>query len=241
MHTSIRLGLPLCIALAGCSAIAQSAIPAGGVRTHIEGLDIPTIPNAPFTAKVIVTWDQPLVGGGTISRKYYTMVARDSQGRVHRETREFVPTNSNDEPQLRSFTILDPIAGTRTTCMPVSMNCAVGAYNPRLLLADDGGALPATNGNMTRESLGQKTMDNLPVTGIRETRAGMSGSNGSSRIALSSTDAWYSADLHMDLSVERNNPQMGQVTLTVSDLVRGEPDHSWFALPSGFQVRNAQN
>lgn len=241
MHTSFRLGLPLFIVLAGCSAMAQSAIPAGAVRTHIEGLDIPAIPNAPFSAKVVVTWDQPLVGGGTISRKYFTMVARDSQGRVHRETREFVPTNSNDEPQLRSFTILDPIAGTRTTCMQASMNCAVGAYNPRLLLADDGGALPAGNGNLTRESLGQKTIDDLPVTGIRETRTAMSGSNGSSRIAVSSTDAWYSADLHMDLSVLRNNPQMGQVTLTVSELVRAEPDRSWFAVPSGFAVKNAQN
>ena len=241
MHISFRLGLPLCIALAGCSAMAQSAIPAGAVRTHIEGLDIPAVPNAPFTAKVVVTWDEPLVGGGTISRKYYTMVARDSQGRVHRETREFEPTSSNDEPLLRSFTILDPMAGTRTTCMQASMSCAVGAYNPRLLLSADGGSLPASNGNLTRQSIGQKTIDDLPVTGLRETRTAMSGSNGSRRIAVSYTDAWYSADLQMDLSVLRSNPQMGQVTLTVSDLVRGEPDRSWFALPSGYAVRNPQN
>ncbi len=240
MHTSFRLGLPLCIALATYPAIAQSPIPAGAVRTHIEGLDIPAVPNAPFTGKIVVTWDEPLVGGGTVSRKYYTMVARDSQGRVHRETREFVPSSSNLEPQLRSFTILDPTAGTRTVCMQASMNCAVGAYNPRLLLADDGGALPTGNGNLTRLSLGQKTLNDLPVTGLRETRTSMAGSYGSSRVAVSSTEAWYSADLQMDLSVVRNSPQMGQVTLTVTDLVRGEPDHSWFALPSGYQVRNAQ-
>jgi len=241
MQTSFRLGLPLCIVLAGSCAMAQTAIPAGAVRTHIEGLDIPAVPNAPFTAKVVVTWDEPLVGGGVISRKYYTMVARDSKGRVHRETREFVPSNSNEEPVLRSFTILDPTASTRTTCMQASMSCSVGAYNPRLLLAADGGALPASNGNLTRESLGQKTIDDLPVTGIREMRTGMAGTQGSSRVAISSTDAWYSSDLHMDLSVLRNNPQMGQVTLTVSDLVRGEPDHSWFAVPSGYAVRKASN
>jgi hypothetical protein len=241
MYTSIRLGLPLCLALAGSTLMAQSAIPAGAVRTHIEGLNIPAVPNAPFTAKIAVSWDEPLVGGGTVSRKYYTMVARDTQGRIHRETREFVPSNSNVEPTLRSFTILDPIAGTRTTCMQASMNCAVGAYNPRLLLAEDGGALPSSNGNVARTALGQKTLDDLPVTGIRETRTAMAGSNGSSRVAVSYTDAWFSPDLQMDLSVVRSNPQMGQVTLTVSDVVRGEPDHSWFALPSGYQVKDARN
>ena len=43
----------------------------------------------------------------------------------------------------------------------------------------------------------------------------------------------------MDISVVRSNPQMGQLELTVTNLVRGDPDPSWFAVPSGFETRNA--
>jgi hypothetical protein len=242
MRASFLLGLPLCIAFTSYPALPESADATGAVRTRIEGIDIPSVPNAPFAAKVVVTWDEPLVGGGTVSRTYYTMVARDSQGRVHRETREFVPANSNTDPLLRSITINDPIAGTRTVCMQASMNCSTGAFNPRIALVDDeGGALPVSNGNLTRTSLGQQTMDGLPVTGTRETRTSIAGSNGSSRVAVGHTDVWYSPDLQMDLLVIRDSPQMGHVALSVTDLVRGEPARSWFAVPSGYEVKNARN
>jgi hypothetical protein len=242
MRTSFLLVLSFSIVFAGASAFSQSMVSAGAVRTRIEGIDIPAIANAPFTAKVVVTWHEPLVGGGTVSRKYYTMVARDSQGRVHRETREFVSANSDTEPLLRSFSITDPISATRTTCMQASMTCSAGAFNPRVLLTDeDGGSLPTSNGNLSRLSLGQQVIDAIPVVGTRETLTNMAGAHGSSRVAISRTDAWYSPDLQMDLLVVRNNPQMGQVTLTVKDLVRGEPAPSWFTVPSGYAVKGAQN
>lgn len=80
----------------------------GTVHNRIQGIEIPSVPNAPFAAKIAVTWDEPLAGGGTVSKKYYTMVARDSHGRVHRETRGFVRGDSNEEPPLKSVTIMDP-------------------------------------------------------------------------------------------------------------------------------------
>jgi hypothetical protein len=230
MRSSILLGLSLCISFTSAPAISQDSGSVGSVRTHIEGIEVPPVANAPFTAKTVVTWDEPLAGGGTVSRKYYTLVARDSEGRVRRETREFVPADSNAEPPLRTFTIIDPISGTTTTCTKASMSCATAAYHPRVLLAEDG-----DNGNGKRENLGQQTMDGMSVVGTRETLENGAGSGGSSRLALTRTDAWYSPDLHMDLSVIRSNPQMGQVTLKVTDLVRGEPDASWFAVPSGYE------
>jgi len=39
----------------------------------------------------------------------------------------------------------------------------------------------------------------------------------------------------MSLQVVRSNPQLGEVTLKVAQLVRGEPDPSWLAVPSGYQ------
>jgi hypothetical protein len=232
MRASVLVSLLFSLAFAWSSAVAQQADPVGGVRTRIVGIEIPTVANAPFTAKVLVTWNRPLVGGGTVSRKYYTQVARDSQGRVRREIRGFIPADSSEEPPLRTFTILDPVSGTRTTCIKATMNCATSSFQPHLDLSGDADESPGTNSNVTRQNLGQQNMFNLSVVGTRETVVG----SGATRLAVTHTDVWYSPDLQMDLSVIRNSPQLGEVTLEVTELVRGEPDSSWLAIPSGYRV-----
>jgi hypothetical protein len=232
MNGSTLLRVSLCIAFAAIPAIPQE-VPAGSVRMHIEGIEIPPIADAPFTAKVVVTWNRPLVGGGTVSRKYYTLVARDSQGRVHRETREFLPADSAAQPPLRSFTILDPVSGTRTTCTKASMTCAASPFDANLALAENA----ADRGG---ESLGRQTIEGLPTTGTRQTGSNVLGPRGSSRLAVTHTDAWYSPDLQIDLLVTRTDPQSGVVTLKVTELVQGEPDSTWFAIPSGYTVKGGK-
>ena len=232
MRASVLFGLSLCFVLAALPAVSQESDAVGGVHTRIQGIDIPAIANAPFTAKVLVTWNRPLVGGGMSSRKYYTRVARDSQGRVRRETREFISADSNAKPPLRSFTILDPVSSTGTTCTKATLSCSTAPFQPRVNLTSDGGTLSGAGSNVTRENLGQQTMDDLSVVGTRETIT----SQDNTRVALSRTDVWYSPDLQMDLSVDRSNPQLGEVTITVTELVRGEPDPSWFAVPSNYHV-----
>jgi hypothetical protein len=232
MRASVLLSLSLCFALVSLPAVCQESDPVGGVRTRIEGINIPSIANAPFTAKVLVTWNRPLVGGGTLSRKYYTRVARDSQGRVRRETREFISADSNAEPPLRTFTIFDPVSSTRTTCTTATLSCSTGPFQASINLTPDGGTLSGAGSNVTRENLGQQTLDNLPVMGTRETAT----SQDNTRVALAHTDVWYSQDLKMDLSVDRSDPQLGEVTLKVAELARGEPDASWFTVPSNYHV-----
>lgn len=240
MRASLQIGFSVCVAFSSWAAICQAPASVGALHSHIEGINIPHIANAPFRAKVTVRWDQPLVGGGTVSKTYYTMVARDSQGRVRRETRGFIPADSTDQPPLRTFTVTDPVSATTTICTQETLNCVSGPFRRRVDFAEDSAdGLPAGTSNGTRQSLGKQTMGELTVVGTRQTSSGMAGSQGSRRVALTSTEVWYSPDLHIDLSVTRNNPQMGQVTLTVTDLVRGEPDPSWFVVPSGFAVKNS--
>ena len=215
-------------AAAGAQVPAQPPSTDGSIRTHIEGIEIPPVSGAPFTAKVVVEWEQPLIGGGTVARTYYTMVARDAQGRVHREIRGFVPTGANAEPPLRTITILDPVADTRTNCVEATMQCTVTAYQPRLSLV---GAADIP-GRATKESLGTQTMNGLMAVGTRVTETTQT----RSRVILSHTESWYSPRLQVDLLVVRTNPQMGQVTLTVQDLQQVKPDASWFTAPAGFQV-----
>jgi hypothetical protein len=230
MNRSTQLGLFLCFVFFAVPSFSQQ-IPTGSVGTHIQGIDIPTIGGAPFTAKEVVTWNKPLVGGGTDSRKYYTMVARDSQGRVRREMRQFVRADSNAEPALRSFTILDPVSGTRTICTKATMSCVTDALNPNLAASGNGGG----------QSLGQRTIEGLQTTGSRATVSHTSGPRGSSRLAVSQIDSWFSPDLQVALSVTRTDPQSGVVTLNLTQVVQGEPDPSWFAVPSGYTVIGGQS
>ena len=242
MRTVILLALLGLTSFATAQTASLATAPDGRIHTRIEGINIPPVANSPFTAKVTVTWDQPLVGGGVVSRKYYTLVARDSQGRVHRETRDFIPANSTAEPPLRSFAITDPISSTRITCMQDAMNCTVAAYHAPLLATEVASDLtPSYTKGLSRESLGQQTMNSLPVVGTRETTNTVAGTGGNSRVVISSKELWYSSDLNMYISVIRKDPQLGQITLTVTDLSRAEPDPSWFGVPSGYKTVDARN
>jgi hypothetical protein len=241
MRSVALLGL-LASVLAFAQSPSQTTAPDGKIRTRIEGITIPSIANAPFTARILVTWDEPLSDGGTVSHKYYTRVARDSKGRVRREVREFIPMNSNAKPPLRSFTIIDPTLGVRTVCKRATMKCTVTDFHPRATLTDTAIDQPSGDSNSVgRESLGQRNMNSMTVVGTRETNSTAAGTHGSDRVLVSSVDHWYSPDLQMDLSVTRNDPQFGQQTLTVADLVRGEPDSKWFAVPNGYQVIDASS
>ncbi|MFZ0392535.1 MAG: hypothetical protein WCF17_04955 [Terracidiphilus sp.] len=230
MRASFLLGLSLGVATVCVPAVAQNASRSGQVHTRIQGIQIPAVSNAPFTARIVVTWDQPLANGGTLSRKYYTMVARDSRGRVHRETRAFVPADSGAEPPLEKSIILDPVAGSRTVCAQATMICTRTAFNPRPVLAPN----IAAGGDDKSANLGTRTMEGLNVQGTRKTTAAADGSR------TIQNDSWYSPDLGIDLSVVRRSPQTGTVTIDVKDLKRGEPARSMFAIPSGYQLARAR-
>jgi hypothetical protein len=242
MRTVILLGLLASTTFATAQTPSQTSTANGQIHTRIDGIDIPSVTAAPFTAKVVVTWNQPLIGGGTVSRKYYTLVGRDSQGRVRREVRAFVPADSNTEPPLLSFTVTDPVAGSQMSCMQAAMNCTVVNFRAPLV-SSDATAAPTTGQSkgFSRQSLGGQTLDSLPVLGTRETTTTSVGTGPNNRVLVRSTDLWYSPDLKMDLSVVRNDPQMGQVTLTVTDLLLGDPDPALFGVTAGFNVVDARN
>lgn len=230
MRASLLLGLSLAVASMCLPAVAQADSRSGELHTRIQGIQIAPVPNAPFTARIVVTWDQPLASGGTLSRKYFTMVARDSKGRVHRETRGFVPADSSAEPPLERTIVLDPVSGRRISCSQATMICTRSAFHPRSALSPDS----AAEGDAKTANLGTRTMEGLNVTGTSKTAPAADGSRSIE------TESWYSPDLGIDLSVVRRSPQTGTVTINVKDLVRGEPTGSLFTVPSGYQVVKAR-
>ena len=77
---------------------------------HVEGLFIPLITGQPFHAKIAVQIHHQLPDGTIVDQKYYTLVARDSNGREYREARNrFPPTPTSIRPSsTASSTIPKP-------------------------------------------------------------------------------------------------------------------------------------
>lgn len=214
-----------------------SVAPDGGTTSHIQGIFIAQIPNEPFSAKEQVEWAHTLGDSTVVNHKYYTIIARDSRGRVRREDRRGIPANSNAEPFLNYTFVLDPEARTRTECQPSTRICLVTSYRPvtSLVQAATGPHAGGTH-DAQRESLGNDTMESLNVVGTRETLTIQEGAIGNNRPIVTTKEIWYSPQFQMNLSVVRNDPRNGTQTLKITELNLAEPDASLFEIPSGYKI-----
>jgi hypothetical protein len=215
-----------------------SVAPDGTTNTQIEGIYIPQTPNAPFTAKQVVEWNRPLTDDTVIMRTYFTIVARDSLGRVRRENRNSVPANSSREPRLNYTFFLDPDARTRTDCYASTHICRVVAYRPVTSLTHDpapqsiNGAVPS----LEREALGNSMMESLQVIGSRETLTVHAEAIGSNHDFAITKEIWFSPQLQVNLSVVRNDPRVGTQTFRLTEVTLGEPDSQLFLMPADYRV-----
>jgi hypothetical protein len=86
------------------------------------------------------------------------------------------------------------------------------------------------------ESLGSQTMEGVAVNGVRTARTIPAGQVGNDRPISIVTEVWTSTDLKTIVSSKRNDPRMGEQTFRLTNIVRGEPDPSLFAVPSDFKI-----
>jgi len=209
----------------------------GGIRQTVDGIFIPAVTGAPFTAKVAVEITHALPDGTTVSQKYYTLVARDSQGRVHREKRSLVPADSDREPLLMETYLMDTPERTRTICEFVRRTCSISSDHPASgAFVEPEGVSRDGKSYMFRENLGTSTMDDLDVQETRETRTYNAGTFGNDRPVAVTKEFWYSPQLKINLAVTRNDPRTGEQRLQVTELSLSEPDPSWFVPPQEFKV-----
>jgi hypothetical protein len=101
-----------------CMAVAQTATPPmprdyRGPSTHIDGIFVTPVPNAPFTAQVEIVSHDKLPDGTEHVVKTENTIARASSGRIRNERRQMVPQSFKGEPRLLSAHIYDP--NTRTS------------------------------------------------------------------------------------------------------------------------------
>lgn len=216
--------------------------PDGGTTYHVDGISVRPLAGQPFFGRGTTEWTRTLQDGSIVKTHLFAMVARDSQGRIYREGRNFVPVNSDQEPKRYRFIIRDPITHTETLCMVTSHSCEVTNYyvSPSFKLMPVG---PFDNGKrmLARESLGNDVLDGINVVGSRETITINAGVIGNSQALSLTREFWYSSELQVNLEITRKDPREGTQVVHVYDVSRSEPDPSMFKVPDGFVIHDVRN
>lgn len=209
-----------------------------------------TVTGAPFSAGVTITHNQKLSDGNSVANTSNGTVARDSQGRTRREMTlpEIGPLSSSGQTPHLAF-IGDPTTGTNFT---LNMNKKTaqqfthnfrGANGATAGNGAHGRGMRGGNGNganfranTTTQSLGTKTVNGVNAEGTLITHTIPAGAMGNSDAIVTTTERWYSSDLHMVVSETRTDPRFGTTTMQLTNINRGEPDASLFAVPQDFTV-----
>jgi hypothetical protein len=216
--------------------------PDGGTTYHVDGISVRPLPGQPFSGRSTTEWTRTLDDGSVVITHLFAMVARDSQGRIYREGRNFVPVDSDQEPKRYRFKIYDPITHTLTLCMVANHSCSVTSFSASTAFSlrpvgpfDDG------KRTLARESLGNNVMDGINVVGSRETITINAGVVGNSQALLITREFWYSPELQVNLAITRKDPREGSQVVRVNEVSRSEPDPNLFKVPEGYAVHDLRN
>jgi hypothetical protein len=223
--------------------IAQEAMraPDGGTSNHVDGVELLAIPGKPLTGKSSIEWTRTLEDGSTLSVQGLSNLARDSQGRMYRERRNWVPAGSGKENPLIEKMYFDPVAKTRTVCTVRLKQCIVNDFHPRTsLVAVPSRPFVSPDRSVTQEALGNDVIEEMNVTGTRETTTINAGEQGNSQPLVITREFWFSPELATNLTVTRLDPRVGKQVVRLVDLAVGEPDAKIFALPEGYEVVDAR-
>jgi hypothetical protein len=93
-----------------------------------------------------------------------------------------------------------------------------------------------TNANIKTESLGDKAIDSISVTGTRTTNTIPAGTIGNDKDLVVTRETWYSPDLRLVIQSTQNDPRFGETTYSLTNIQRNEPDPSLFQVPAGYTV-----
>lgn len=106
----------------GCTLAAQesdepSRGPDGGTHIRVEGIRVLPLAGKPFSGRSTTEWTRTLEDGTVVATRLFAMVARDSQGRIYRERRHFVPADSGLQSALTHILIYDPVLTRKPTAV----------------------------------------------------------------------------------------------------------------------------
>lgn len=231
------------------AAPGQDRIPASFSWSNdatMDGIAIPVIPAAPFSATVEVETTHHLPDGTTLTQKRTSKIARDFRGRTRQENE--LPLPAANGTKLTQVALYDPDTRIRTLLFPASHNArqivpggpfqrAVETTNPPpdtlpLLLSQNLRSLVT----IQSENLGIDFVDHMEVQHARQTQTFPEMLIGNDKPIIVVLEYWFSPELQVFLRANRDDPRSGSQMLAVKDLRREEPDDSLFQIPPDYKL-----
>jgi hypothetical protein len=233
-----------------CAKAQQSAAtmhaPDGGTFERIQSITIEPLINAPFSAVVTTEWTKILADGSKATMRNHRTVVRDSTGRIFQERRFFSPTGDKDPTQISALEYLDPNRHEFYSCIPAQKTCYLTTYSRPAMASMPVGmdgikacgcaSRKTPNTTIQLEALGQKTLEDVNVTGSREITTIQTGEIGNQAPEPIVKEFWYSPRLGVNLVVNRFDPRSGIENFVVSQLSQNEPDPKIFEPPADYRV-----
>jgi hypothetical protein len=222
--------------------------PGGGFgRAHFGGAELFTagkvVTGAPYSAQAVTEHTQTLPDGNTIHTTTTANVYRDSQGRTRREQEigAIGPWAAEGGPR-RVVSIGDPVGGSVYMLNPDTkvarqMPFPAHAQARRGARAD---RQKYENPNVKTESLSTQVIGGVTAEGTRTTRTIPAGQIGNQAPLVITIERWYSAELRTDVMRKEVNPQFGQTTFQLTNIVRAEPDPSLFQVPPNYTIKSGR-
>lgn len=81
-------------------------------------------------------------------------------------------------------------------------------------------------------------IEGVRAEGKRTTRTIPAGQIGNERPIEITSEVWTSPDLRMIVLSKHNDPRFGETVYRLTNIQRGEPDHSLFTVPDKFTVKD---
>jgi hypothetical protein len=201
------------------------------------------VTGAPYSAQAVTEHIQTLPDGNTIHTTTTANVYRDSQGRTRREQEigAIGPWAAQGTPR-RVISITDPVGGSLYTLNPdtqVARQMPLRAHAGARSGAETA-RQKAENPNVKTESLGAQVIGGVTAQGTRITRTIPAGQVGNQAPLVITIERWYSPELQTDVMRKEVNPQFGETTFQLTNIVRAEPDAALFQVPPNYTIRSGR-
>jgi hypothetical protein len=216
----------------------------GGVREVLESIVIPSMPHAPFTAKLATEAVKYAADGATLTVVNERRIARDAQGRIYEERWFLVPKGGEVKSSMNWIQIADPKRRTLYNCSTELHICDLLVFDPTNDLSAlsprkrSSGPLPQGGGDVVWEDLGKRNIAGLDTVGTRETTTIDAGKMGNDQPLTYMSEYWHSEQLGINLLSVRSSPFFGKQIFTITELTAAEPDPQLFELPVGFKIND---
>ena len=237
MHARFSL-----IAVSGLVLLAiATGAPCAWAQAGVD-IFVTPIPNLPFTG--VINGERSFVqrDGSIVNVKTIRDIGRDGRGRIYNESRMLVPVANTKTPQLMQFIDTTRRPGSLRYSIPKTelsqqerLVTRPQRYPPLFSMPHPWEAVSRKASSQKRKIWAFMIWKDCQCMEFAKLRLSRQRTAAPARKSVITDEYWYSDDLRINLIIKHSDPRTGSVTMTVTQVIRTEPDSARFEIPDGYK------